>query len=43
LSNKAFTKAGIRKSIANEPFNYWMPLYFGEKEPYEDKKLIFDE
>jgi len=43
LSNKAFTKAGIRKSIANETFNYWMPLYFGEKEPYEVKKLIFDE
>lgn len=43
LSNKAFTKQGIRKSIANEQFNYWLPLFFGETERYEVKKLKFDE
>lgn len=43
LSNKAFTKDEIRKSIANEPFNYWLPLYFGESQPYEVKKLVYDE
>lgn len=29
--------------MANEPFNYWLPLFFGESEPYEDKKLVYDE
>jgi hypothetical protein len=43
LSNKAFTKNNIRKSIAGEKFNYWFPLYFGESKSYEVKKMVFDE
>jgi hypothetical protein len=43
LSNKAFTKEEIRTSLANEPFNYWMPLYFGDSKPYEVKKMVYDE
>jgi hypothetical protein len=43
LCNKAFTKQNIRKSIAGESFNFWLPLYFGESQPYEVKKMVFDE
>lgn len=43
LCNKAFTKEEIRVSLANEPFNYWLPLYFGESKPYEVKKLVYNE
>lgn len=35
LSLRAFTKQKVRKSLENERFTHWLPLYFGEKEPYE--------
>jgi len=35
LSLRAFTKQKVRKSIANERFTHWLPLYFGEKETFE--------
>lgn len=35
LSLKAFTKQKIRKSVEGERFTHWLPLYFGEKEPFE--------
>jgi len=37
LSLKAFTKQNIRKSMDGEKFTHWLPLYFGESEPYEKK------
>lgn len=42
LSLKAFTKHKVRISIANERFTHWLPLYFGEKKPYEVKKQVYD-
>jgi hypothetical protein len=42
LSLKAFTKHKVRTSIAKERFTHWLPLYFGEKKPYEVKKQVFD-
>lgn len=46
LSLKAFTKQKIRKSMDGEKFTHFLPLFFGENEPYtkeweewnEDKK-----
>ena len=35
LSLRAFTKQKVRKSIDNERFTHWLPLYFGESQPYE--------
>lgn len=35
LSLKAFTKQKIRKSVEGERFTHWLPLYFGEKQPFE--------
>lgn len=42
LALKAFTKHKVRTSIANERFTHWLPLYFGEKKPYEVKKQVYD-
>jgi hypothetical protein len=42
LSLKAFTKHKVRTSIANERFTHWLPLFFGERKPYEIKKQVFD-
>ena len=35
LCLRAFTKQKVRKSIENERFTHWLPLYFGERQPYE--------
>lgn len=35
LSLKAFTKQKIRKAVDGERFTHWLPLYLGEKEPFE--------
>lgn len=35
LSLRAFTKQKVRRSIDNERFTHWLPLYFGERDPYE--------
>ena len=43
LSLQAFSKQKVRKSIANERFTHWLPLYFGESAPFESKKQIFNE
>jgi len=43
LSLKAFTKQNIRKSMDGEKFTHWLPLYFGESEPYEKKDQIWDD
>ena len=40
---RAFTKHKIRKSISNERFSYWLPLYFGENAKFEVKEQYFDE
>lgn len=42
LSIKAFTKHKVRTSMAAERFTQWLPLFFGEKKPYEVKKQVFD-
>lgn len=31
---RAFTKLKVRRSLANERFTHWLPLYFGEDEVY---------
>lgn len=43
LSLRAFTKQKVRRSIDNERFTHWLPLYFGESEPYEITDQRFDE
>lgn len=43
LCLKAFTKHHVRKSIDGARFTHWLPLYFGEKKPYEVKKQVFDD
>jgi hypothetical protein len=43
LSLRAFTKQKVRKSIENQRFTHWLPLYFGEREPFETSKQYFDE
>ena len=43
LCLKAFTKHKVRTSIANERFTHWLPLFFGERKPYEVKKQVFDQ
>jgi ubiquitin-protein ligase/Ran GTPase-activating protein (RanGAP) involved in mRNA processing and transport len=37
ISLKSFYKNGIRRSVTNETFGYWMPLYF--KKDQKDKTL----
>ena len=34
LCLRAFAKNKVRKSIANESFSHWLPLYFGEFDRY---------
>ena len=43
LCLKAFIKHHVRTSVALERFTHWLPLFFGEKKPYDVKKQIFDE
>ena len=35
LSLRAFTKQKVRKSIDAQRFTHWLPLYFGEQQPFE--------
>jgi ubiquitin-protein ligase len=43
LCMRAFTKQSVRTSIDGEKFTHWLPLYFGEKAPYDKKTQIFNE
>ena len=43
LCLKAFIKHHVRTSVASERFTHWLPLFFGEKKPYDVKKQVFDE
>lgn len=43
LCLKAFVKHHVRTSVAAERFTHWLPLFFGERKPYEVKKQVFDE
>jgi len=43
LCLRAFGKNKIRKSIGNDSFSHWLPLYFGEFDKYVTKKQVFDE
>jgi hypothetical protein len=42
LSMRAFVKHKVRHSLSNEKFTHWFPLYFGEKDILEIKKMILD-
>lgn len=42
LCLRAFTKQDVRKSIDGVKFTHWLPLYFGESEPYERKTQVFN-
>lgn len=35
MNMRAFTKLKVRKSLANERFTHWLPLYFGETETFD--------
>ena len=35
LSLRAFTKQKVRRSIDGERFTHWLPLYFGESQPFD--------
>jgi len=35
MNMRAFTKLKVRRSLANERFTHWLPLYFGETETFE--------
>jgi ubiquitin-conjugating enzyme E2 D/E len=43
LSLRSFTKQSIRRSIAGEKFTHWLPLYFGESEPFTKTSQIYNE
>ena len=43
LSLRAFTKQKVRRSIDNSRFTHWLPLYFGERQPFETKVQKFDQ
>jgi hypothetical protein len=40
---QAFIKHKLRKSISNQRFTHWLPLYFGEEKPFEVKKQVYSE
>lgn len=42
LSMRAFVKHKVKHSLSNEKFTHWLPLYFGEKDIYETKRMIYD-
>mmetsp|Transcript_5878 Transcript_5878/g.7104 ORF Transcript_5878/g.7104 Transcript_5878/m.7104 type:complete len:228 (-) Transcript_5878:3533-4216(-) len=42
LSLRAFTKQKVRRSIDNVRFTHWLPLYFGESQPYDTTIEIQD-
>ena len=42
ISMRAFIKQRVRHSLSNEKFSHWLPLYFGEKEEFEEKRKIYD-
>lgn len=42
MSMRSFTKLHIRKSIKNEKFTHWFPLYFGEKEVFTIESKEYD-
>ena len=43
LCLRAFTKQKVRKSIDNQRFTHWLPLYFGEREPFQTAEQYYDE
>jgi hypothetical protein len=43
LCLRAFSKMKIRKSISNQRFTHWLPLYFGEEVPFKTKTQVFNE
>lgn len=43
LCLRAFQKQNVRKSIDGVKFSHWLPLYFGESQPYEVKTQKFNE
>lgn len=42
LSMRAFIKQKVRHSLSNEKFTHWLPLFFGEKDEFEEKRKIYD-
>jgi hypothetical protein len=35
LCLRAYSKLKVRKSVSNERFTHWLPLYFGEETPFK--------
>jgi hypothetical protein len=42
ISMRAFIKQKVRHSLSNERFSHWLPLYFGEKDEFEEKRKVYD-
>ena len=42
LSLRAFSKQKVRRSIDNERFTHWLPLYFGYSQPFDTTVEIQD-
>jgi hypothetical protein len=42
ISMRAFIKQKVRHSLSNEKFTHWLPLFFGEKDEFEEKRKVYD-
>jgi hypothetical protein len=42
LCLRAFSKHDVRSSIDGVKFTHWLPLYFGESQPYTKKTQKFN-
>jgi len=42
LSMRAFIKQKVRHALSNEKFTHWLPLYFGEKDEFDEKRKVYD-
>jgi hypothetical protein len=42
MNMRFFTKLNVRKSLSNDRFTHWLPLYFGESEVYKIESENYD-
>lgn len=42
MNMRSFTKLKVRKSLENERFTHWLPLYFGENEVFTIESENYD-